>query len=75
MMRVKQITRGGWSGLGMATVGIDPNTFEVFNDHPTKIPTDIILGDVVQNCRPVADVSGGKRFSMSVSPSPIIPRA
>ena len=50
MMRVKQITRGGWSGLGMATVGIDPNTFEVLNGHPTKIPTDRILGDVVQNC-------------------------
>ena len=51
MMRVKQITRGGWSGLGMATVGIDPNTFEVLIGHPTKIPTDRILGDVVQNCR------------------------
>ena len=49
MMRVKQITRGGWSGIGTATVGIDPNTFEVLIGHPTKIPTDRILGDVVQN--------------------------
>ena len=50
MMQVKQITRGGWSGFGTATVGIDPNTFEVFNGHPNKIPTDKILGGVVQNC-------------------------
>ena len=34
----------------MATVGIDPNTFEVLNGHPNKIPTDKILGGVVQNC-------------------------
>ena len=34
----------------MATVGIDPNTFEVLNGHPNKIPTDQILGGVVQNC-------------------------
>ena len=31
-------------------VGIDPNTFEVLNGHPNKIPTDDILGGVVQNC-------------------------
>ena len=31
--QVKKIARGGWSGFGMATVGIDPNTFEVI---PTK---------------------------------------
>ena len=40
----------GWSGFGTATVGIDPNTFEVLNGHPNKIPTDKILGGVVQNC-------------------------
>ena len=50
MKRVKQIGRGGWSGFVMVTVGIDPNTFEVLNGHPTKIPTDRILGGVVQNC-------------------------
>ena len=43
--------RGGWSGFGTDTVGIDPNTFEVLNGHPNKIPTDKILGGVVQNCR------------------------
>ena len=47
--QVKKINRGGWTGFGMVTVGIDPNTFEVLNGHPTKIPTDRILGDVVQN--------------------------
>ena len=35
----------------MATVGIDPNTFEVLNGHPNKIPTDKIVGGVVQNCQ------------------------
>ena len=50
MKRVKQIARGSWSGFGKVTVGIDPNTFEVLNGHPTKIPTDEILGGVVQNC-------------------------
>ena len=49
--QVKKINRGGWTGFGTATVGIDPNTFEVLNGHPTKIPTDEILGGVVQNCR------------------------
>ena len=48
---VQKIARGGWSGFGMVTVGIDPNTFEVLNGHPNKIPTDKILGGVVQNCR------------------------
>ena len=46
---VPKINRGGWTGFGTATVGIDPNTFEVLNGHPTKIPTDEILGGVVQN--------------------------
>ena len=41
----------------MATVGIDPNTFEVLNGHPTKIPTDEILGGVVQNCPSKAKVA------------------
>ena len=50
MNRDKKIVRGGWSGFGTETVGIDPNTFEVFNGHPNKIPTDEILGGVVQNC-------------------------
>ena len=48
--QVQKINRGGWTGFGTATVGIDPNTFEVLNGHPTKIPTDEILGGVVQNC-------------------------
>ena len=51
--QVKKINRGGWTGFGTATVGIDPNTFEVLNGHPNKIPTDKILGGVVQNCRNV----------------------
>ena len=51
MYGAKKIARGGWSGFGTATVGIDPNTFEVLNGHPNKIPTDKILGVVVQNCR------------------------
>ena len=51
MNLVQKIARGGWSGFGMATVGIDPNTFEVLNGHPNKIPTDKILGGVVQNCQ------------------------
>ena len=49
---VKKIARGGWPGFGMVTVGMDPNTFEVLNGHPNKIPTYKILGGVVQNCRP-----------------------
>ena len=36
--------RGGWSGFGMATVGIHPNDFDL---DPNKIPT----GGVVQNCQ------------------------
>ena len=47
---VKKIARGGWPGFWMVTVGMDPNTFEVLNGHPNKIPTDKILGGVVQNC-------------------------
>ena len=35
--------RGGWSGFGMVTVGMDPNDF---NLNPNKIPTE----GVVQNC-------------------------
>ena len=35
------------------TVGNDPDTFEVLNGHPNKIPTDKILGGVVQNCQMV----------------------
>ena len=42
---------GGWSGIGMATVGIDPTNFGIFNDHPTKIPPGELLGGVVKNCR------------------------
>ena len=41
---------GGWSGFGMATVGIHPNDFWVLNGHPNKIPTNEMLGDVVNNC-------------------------
>ena len=47
---VKKITRGGWSGFGVETVGIHPNEFGILNAHPNKIPTHEILGDVVQNC-------------------------
>ena len=42
---------GGWSGFGMATVGIHPNDFWVLNGHPNKIPTNEMLGDVVNNCQ------------------------
>ena len=41
---------GGWSGIGMATVGIDPTNFGILNDHPTKIPPGELLGGVVKNC-------------------------
>ena len=47
---VKKISRGGWSGFGMETVGIHPNDFGVLNGHPNKIPTNEMLGDVVKNC-------------------------
>ena len=47
---VKKISRGGWSGSGTETVGINPNEFGVLNGHPNKIPTNEMLGDVVQNC-------------------------
>ena len=46
--QVKEITRGGWSGFGMATVGIDPTDFKL---NPTKIPP----GGVVQNSRVTLD--------------------
>ena len=42
---------GGWSGIGMATVGIDPTNFGILNDHPTKIPPGELLGGVVKNCQ------------------------
>ena len=41
----QKIMRDGWSGFGMATVGIHPNDFDL---DPNKIPT----GGVVQNCLP-----------------------
>ena len=44
---VKKISRGGWPGFGMATVGIHPNDFGVLNGHPNKIPTNEMLGGVV----------------------------
>ena len=44
---VKKISRGGWSGFGMETVGIHPNDFGVLNGHPNKIPTNEMLGGVV----------------------------
>ena len=47
---VNKILRGGWSGFGMVTVGMDPTSITILNGHPTKIPPDKILGGVVQNC-------------------------
>ena len=47
---VQKISRGGWSGFGMETVGIHPNECGVLNGHPNKIPTNEMLGDVVKNC-------------------------
>ena len=44
----QKILRGGWSGIGMATVGIHPTDLEL---DPTKIPP----GGVVQNCRDYND--------------------
>ena len=32
-----KISRGGWSGFGMETVGIHPNDFGVLNGHPNKL--------------------------------------
>ena len=43
MRMSQQNHEGGWSGIGMATVGIHPNDF---NLNPNKIPP----GGVVQNC-------------------------
>ena len=42
MRMSQQNYEGGWSGIGMATVGIHPNDF---NLNPNKIPP----GGVVQN--------------------------
>ena len=44
MRMSQQNHEGGWSGIGMATVGIHPNDFDLY---PNKIPP----GRVVQNCR------------------------
>ena len=43
MRMSQQNHEGGWSGFGMATVGIYPNNFDLY---PNKIPP----GRVVQNC-------------------------
>ena len=43
MRMSQQNHKGGWSGIGMATVGIHPNDFDLY---PNKIPP----GRVVQNC-------------------------
>ena len=43
MRMSQQNHEGGWSGIGMATVGIHPNDFDLY---PNKIPP----GRVVQNC-------------------------
>ena len=43
MRMSQQNHEGGWSEIGMATVGIHPNDFDLY---PNKIP----LGRVVQNC-------------------------
>ena len=42
MRMSQQNHEGGWSGIGMATVGIHPNDFDLY---PNKIPP----GRVVQN--------------------------
>ena len=44
MRMSQQNHEGGWSGIGMATVGIHPNDFDLY---PNKIPP----GRVVQNCQ------------------------
>ena len=44
MRMSQQNHEGGWSGIGMVTVGIHPTDLEL---DPTKIPP----GGVVQNCR------------------------
>ena len=44
---------GGWSGIGMATVGIHPNDFDLY---PNKIPP----GRVVQNCQYLKWFSRGR---------------
>ena len=43
MRMSQQNHEGGWSGIGMATVGIHPNDFDLY---PNKMPP----GRVVQNC-------------------------
>ena len=48
---------GGWSGIGMATVGIDPTNFGILNGHPTKIPPGEIWGGVVKNCLPFPEIA------------------
>ena len=51
MRMSQQNHEGGWSGIGMATVGIHPNNFDL---HPNKIPP----GRVVQNCHEHYSVKG-----------------
>ena len=45
------IMRGGWSGIGMVTGGMDPTDFSVKWTHPTKIPTLTKYGGIVPNCQ------------------------
>ena len=49
MRMSQQNHEGGWSGIGMATVGIHPNDFDLY---PNKIPP----GRVVQNCRKLVKI-------------------
>ena len=62
---VKKISRGGWSGFGMETVGIHPNDFRVLNGHPNKIPTNEVLGDVVKNCLLKTGIKYGSRGQLT----------
>ena len=61
MRMSQQNHEGGWSGIGMATVGIHPNDFDLY---PNKIPP----GRVVQNCQILAKIttSGENSFCKSV---------
>ena len=52
MRMSQQNHEGGWSGIGMATVGIHPNDFDLY---PNKIPP----GRVVQNCPYIAYCTAG----------------
>ena len=58
MRMSQQNHEGGWLGIGMVTVGIHPNDFDLY---PNKIPP----GRVVQNCLEVNLILPNQSFDLS----------